>query len=721
MKLAGQQFKGLEGTIRNLKIGLLAFGATAAIATKSFIKVASDAVEIQSKFDVVFSSIEKDMNDWAESFSNSAGRARQDIKNFTAGIADVLKPMGLATGAAAEMSKEMVALALDVASFNNRQDADVVRAFTSALTGERESLKTLGIVINETDVQQEAYRSGITKVGEALTKEAKATATMNLLFKNSKDAQGDLIRTQDTFANRLKTTQSAIKNLQEEIGIKLLPMAAKLLGKFNELIDKARVWAEWIDKNKDTIIAFVQVISGAGGLLFVITKVNTAIKLMTASLKALALMSGTATTATTGLKLALLGLPAAIAISVALVGLTLVVRQIREIKASLDEMVDAEDRLHKTQVENIKKFVELKRSEDADIRAVGQAQIDHMVKVNRVRNEGAKIDLWQSQQKIDAARAVVQEKGKLIEVEKILNGELSATGEILKQAGVDAEGAGNNIGGGMSAALEATKAANEAFKKFGDTIKDFKENSADAILDVTNKITDLNDKIAEMVSGHEKNKFQTRKEFADAFVTQEQRVADIQQELARETDSTRRAELESSLAREEAALQKFSSLEQSHQSEIQEIRRRASLTQFERTIEDIRNRSFALAMEFNEKKKKIEQEILLETNKLQTIRELNEIAIKEQDKFLARSEKMTAESINAQIEKYNELASAISRAQSGRTTSFSTLSESVLDRASQAISSLNVTVNGDVSGQELITKVSEGIMSELRTNLRVPL
>lgn len=229
-KKAEKQLKKTSDSL--IKTGKkLTLGLTAPIAFfgASMIKAASDAEETQSKFDTVFRGMEDTTNDWAESFAQDVGRSRQEIKAFTAGIADVLKPMGLQTAAAASMSKEMVKLALDVASFNNRQDTDVIRAFTSALTGERESLKTLGIVITEADVKQEAYQAGLAEVGSELTKTAKAQATMNLLFKNSKDAQGDLIRTGESFANQSKRLKGELANLSETLGEELLPIATKMV------------------------------------------------------------------------------------------------------------------------------------------------------------------------------------------------------------------------------------------------------------------------------------------------------------------------------------------------------------------------------------------------------------------------------------------------------------------------------------------------------------
>jgi len=246
-------FGGLSQQLKTL-IGV---GALSAVAVgisriaKEAIAAASAAEEIQSKFNTVFRGMSKEMNVWAETFAGDVGRARQDIKEFSAGLADVLKPMGLTTDEAADMSKQMVQLALDVASFNNRQDTDVIHAFKSALTGERESLKTLGIVISEADVKQEAYRAGLVRAGEALTKTAKAQATMNLLFANSKDAQGDLARTMDSYANQKKRLSAETKDLSETLGQIFLPIAtdvvttlAKVTGAIEDNIRQMREFGD---------------------------------------------------------------------------------------------------------------------------------------------------------------------------------------------------------------------------------------------------------------------------------------------------------------------------------------------------------------------------------------------------------------------------------------------------------------------------------------------
>ena len=59
--------------------------------------------------------------------------------------------------ASAEFSKQVAKLSGDIGSLRNRDPEQVLRAITSALTGEREQLKGLGVVLKQdNDVDQRA-------------------------------------------------------------------------------------------------------------------------------------------------------------------------------------------------------------------------------------------------------------------------------------------------------------------------------------------------------------------------------------------------------------------------------------------------------------------------------------------------------------------------------------------------------------------------------------
>jgi len=111
-----------------------------------------------------------------------------------------------------------------------------MQAFTKALLGERESLKTYGIAIMEADVQQQAFiMTGKTNAKE-LTKQEKALATYELLLQKTKVQQGDLNRTQESFANKSRAAQAKLKDLKVTMGAELLPVVEELLPVIVDLV-----------------------------------------------------------------------------------------------------------------------------------------------------------------------------------------------------------------------------------------------------------------------------------------------------------------------------------------------------------------------------------------------------------------------------------------------------------------------------------------------------
>ena len=193
-------------------LGLLKF-ALAGVAVFGFgkaIKAAADAEEAASKFDVVFGNAAKNVGSEMDTFARKVGRSRTEMRSLTGDTGDVVKALGFSEEQSANLSVALTKLAVDTASFKNRQEPDVIRAFTAALTGERESLKTLGVVINEAQVQAKAFQMGLAQTKGDLTTSAKALATYEVLVERLADAQGDAERTSMSFTISFfqKTKQS---------------------------------------------------------------------------------------------------------------------------------------------------------------------------------------------------------------------------------------------------------------------------------------------------------------------------------------------------------------------------------------------------------------------------------------------------------------------------------------------------------------------------------
>jgi len=155
--------------LKKAAIGVVAFTAALTAVSLKLTKIASDAEEINSKFSVVFRTLDKEASGWAVNFGKEVGRAKQDIKKWMAGLQDTFVPLGFAREKAFDLSKSLTALAVDVASFNNAADEEVIRDFTSALVGNHETVRKYGIIISENTIKQASFASGLNKTYKQLT------------------------------------------------------------------------------------------------------------------------------------------------------------------------------------------------------------------------------------------------------------------------------------------------------------------------------------------------------------------------------------------------------------------------------------------------------------------------------------------------------------------------------------------------------------------------
>ena len=208
------------GLSLNKVLGGLAFGALAA----DTLRLGVAAEETASKFSTVFGDAADDTQDFVDAFANAAGLSNTAMQEMIATTGAMAQGMGFASDESADFAQQVTILAADLASFNNVPIEETSRAITSALTGERESLKRLGIVIKQADVDTEALAiSGKTLVA-SLTDQERALATQNLIMQKAGSAIGDLGRTQDSAANSFRTMIAVLRDVQTELGKAFVPV-----------------------------------------------------------------------------------------------------------------------------------------------------------------------------------------------------------------------------------------------------------------------------------------------------------------------------------------------------------------------------------------------------------------------------------------------------------------------------------------------------------------
>jgi hypothetical protein len=228
LKKFGGIAKGIGKGVAGVFAGMSAVAVTLG---KDMVNLATDAGEAQSMFEVTFADALPKATEFVEEFAHKAGFAEHELQQLLGTSGAVLQGIDFTGEASVDLSTKLATLAGDVASFSNAQGGAqaVMEAMTKAMLGENESLKTYGIAISQAEVQTKAFEMTGKSSASELTKQEKALATYQVLLKKTSVQQGDLNRTQDSFANKSRKAQAQLKDLKVTLGNELLPVAEQML------------------------------------------------------------------------------------------------------------------------------------------------------------------------------------------------------------------------------------------------------------------------------------------------------------------------------------------------------------------------------------------------------------------------------------------------------------------------------------------------------------
>jgi len=270
----------MESFGRNMstKVTLPIIGIGTAMVT-----AASDAEETRSKFDTVFRDLASSTREWAETTATAVKRSSLDLESYLATLQDTFVPMGFARDEAAKLSQQMVQLGVDLGSFNNMADADVIRDLTSAMIGNHETVRKFGVLITEATLKQELLNMGLGDGAGEATNQQKALARLNIIMNSTTDAQGDAIRTSESFANQMKGLNAALRDLRVEFGNEIIPVLKEsFIPALEDAMARIRSMPEEAKRNTLQMGAFAAVIPlvtwALGSLIKNIVVISRALK-----------------------------------------------------------------------------------------------------------------------------------------------------------------------------------------------------------------------------------------------------------------------------------------------------------------------------------------------------------------------------------------------------------------------------------------------------------
>lgn len=309
MRKTSQRIEAIGGRMQrvgqNLSIAVTA--PLAALGVASF-KAASDVAEMEAAFDQVFGNLADGVRQWAATTAKELGRSRFEIQQSALAFQELFSK-SLGPQEAAEASKQFAVLTQDLASFKNLSEDVAQQKLFSGLIGEAEPLRSVGVFLSEARVEAKALELGIEGLNGKLTDQQKISIRAAIIQEDLASAQGDVLRTADGTANRLRAANAAFTDLRVEIGTKLIPALTPLIAALTGALTAFNQLPEGV---QSAIVVVGGLAAAFGPLLYVMGAVTTAIAPLLAGLKTAATLATAAGTATGTLTVALAGLRGAL-------------------------------------------------------------------------------------------------------------------------------------------------------------------------------------------------------------------------------------------------------------------------------------------------------------------------------------------------------------------------------------------------------------------------
>ena len=244
------------------------------------VKMASDLTETLSKTNEVFKESANTVLEWSNNSIDNMGMAQQTALDMASSFGDMGTSMGFTTEEAANMSMQLVQLAADMASFKNISVERANTALTAIYTGETESLKAMGIVMTEANLEQFALAEGCKTTYKNMSQTEKVMLRYRYVMAMTTNAQGDFVRTGNSLANQTRKLGENIKQTATSFGKLLEPAITSIVSSLN----KAVSWVDNLsDSTKRGILIAAEIVAAIGPVLLAITAVKSALALLSAN------------------------------------------------------------------------------------------------------------------------------------------------------------------------------------------------------------------------------------------------------------------------------------------------------------------------------------------------------------------------------------------------------------------------------------------------------
>lgn len=250
------------------------------------VDLSASLTEIQNVVDTTFGTETSKVEEMAKRSIETLGMSELSFKTYASQFQSMGTAMGITTSqiakandfltettdgyiaasdSLADVSLNITKLAGDIASFYDKDQADVADDLRSIYTGMTLPLRQYGLDLTEATLQEWALTNGLDSNISSMSQAEKTMLRYQYVMAQTTAAQGDFIKTQDTWANQTRILAENFKALGATIGTPIINACKPMLTALNAVIKKVNEFAQVVSEALGTIFGWKYEV-GQGGI-----------------------------------------------------------------------------------------------------------------------------------------------------------------------------------------------------------------------------------------------------------------------------------------------------------------------------------------------------------------------------------------------------------------------------------------------------------------------
>lgn len=252
---------------------------------KKSIDISSDLTEVENVVRTTFGNMEYKVNDFVQNSIQQFGMSELSVKQYAStfqamgtamdiGSKQIEKANSFLSGATdgyvglsdslSDVSLNLTKLTADIASFYDKDQADVAKDLQSVFTGMVVPLRKYGLDLTQATLKEWAMKNGMDADIKSMTQAEKAMLRYQYVLANTTAAQGDFARTADTWANQVRILKQNFQQLGGIIGGALINAFKPFLRTLNFVMQKVISFATTVTNALGAIFGWKFEVSGGG-------------------------------------------------------------------------------------------------------------------------------------------------------------------------------------------------------------------------------------------------------------------------------------------------------------------------------------------------------------------------------------------------------------------------------------------------------------------------